>query len=160
MMGDDGHECTETELKAYRTLPQVDQFCRGALCPRCWYESFVYLEILDYSSQIFCSDFPWIFQIAQKCQVSKLLSSGMCWFRLGFLHRFCCMLEFSGQGGTAGDRDIPCLHLGWMSPSHPHGIPMSLSQVGPVLATCNGAFGMTSAALPLIFKLLLLGCSS
>ncbi|CAK9116931.1 unnamed protein product [Durusdinium trenchii] len=27
-------------------------------------------------------------------------------------------------------------------------------EVGPVLATCNGAFGMTSAALPLIFKLL------
>lgn len=27
-------------------------------------------------------------------------------------------------------------------------------EVGPVLATCNGAFGMTSAALPLVFKLL------
>ena len=34
-----------------------------------------------------------------------------------------------------------------------------LWEVGPVLATCNGAFGMTSAALPLIFKLLILGMS-
>ena len=33
-------------------------------------------------------------------------------------------------------------------------------EVGPVLATCNGAFGMTSAALPLIFKLLRLGVFS
>ena len=32
-------------------------------------------------------------------------------------------------------------------------------KVGPVLATCNGAFGMTSAALPLVFKLLRLGVS-
>ena len=27
-------------------------------------------------------------------------------------------------------------------------------QVGPVLAACNGAFGMTSAALPMVFKAL------
>ena len=33
-------------------------------------------------------------------------------------------------------------------------------QVGPVLATCNGAFGMTSAALPLVFQLLRLGVLS
>ena len=32
-------------------------------------------------------------------------------------------------------------------------------KVGPVLAICNGAFGMTSAALPLVFKLLRLGVS-
>ena len=31
-------------------------------------------------------------------------------------------------------------------------------QVGPILALCNGAFGMTSAALPLAFKLLHPGC--
>ena len=83
------------------------------------------------------------------CVGSALVSftvSAACWSFPG---------KEAGIAGISGEnRHAPGVLDVKASPLHP------LSQVGPVLATCNGAFGMTSAALPLIFKLLLLGCSS
>ena len=83
-------------------------------------------------------------------EVRQFCFAGLLWLCPGLLYRFSGLLELSRERGRQLEIRPAARVFSMLFAAD--------FQVGPILALCNGAFGMTSAALPLAFKVLCPGC--